>query len=108
MNNGRGLRESIDLGFGITAVPFGWRPGREVEAPVSNMGISGVVLEHKNEKGMLCKCSVNFDSDTFRRISPLTPKNRVISLSPLTLGDAIRCFSCGLRGYITDGRWEFE
>lgn len=33
------------------------------------------------------------------------PRWQLVSLAPLTISPSILCRSCGLHGFITDGRW---
>lgn len=36
---------------------------------------------------------------------PINPAHVVVSDEPLTITASISCPSCGLHGYVTDGRW---
>lgn len=71
---------------------------------------AGLLLYHQHPDGSVCGGSVGF---AMPHGSPSTPSSEgkralwhVESLEPLTLSPSILDNSCGLHGYIRNGRWE--
>jgi hypothetical protein len=67
---------------------------------------SGVIISHRHPDGSVCSGVVPFDvpaNDWDRRRA--RPLWTVISDDPLTLDPSILDQSCGLHGYVRDGRW---
>lgn len=99
--------EYTDLGHGVRYAFTGWYPDRELNPDYEHLPDVErymLLLDHQcGDQRIANGCTL--DNLVSQILDAGRPRWQVVSWQPLTLSPSLLCRSCGLHGWIRDGRW---
>lgn len=97
-----------DIGHGVLISYVGWHPDRELNpssAHLPDVDRYALLLGHQC-RDTWTPNGCTLDSETARQLEPEgRPMWTVENWDPLSLTPSLLCRTCGLHGWIRDGRW---